>query len=111
MKRIGENGLAYFLYLSTSRHTGRMLASTFLCVSTTPFGSAVAPDVKMISIVSSLVIATGVRIEGSRSRQTMSDSRQVAAPTSRRSSTSSPSSTSFALTMRETLVRKSREAR
>ena len=51
--RIGANGVAHFRYFSTSRSTGTMLASTFRWVMTTPFGSAVAPDVKMISATSS----------------------------------------------------------
>src|SRR5687768_4955299 len=56
-KRIGAKGRAYFLYLLISRSTGTMFARMFLCVSTTPFGSAVAPDVKMISaIVSGFVV-------------------------------------------------------
>jgi hypothetical protein len=35
-----------------------MLASTLRCVIRTPFGSAVAPEVKMISATSSRVIET-----------------------------------------------------
>jgi hypothetical protein len=50
-KRIGENGLAYFLYLLISRSTGMMFARMFLWVRTTPFGSAVAPEVNRISAV------------------------------------------------------------
>ena len=53
--RMGENGRAYFRYFTISRSTGTMLARTFRCVMTTPFGSAVAPEVKMISAVSSRV--------------------------------------------------------
>jgi hypothetical protein len=52
---MGEKGRAYVLYFLTSRSTGTMLASTLRWVSTTPFGSAVAPDVKMISTTSSRV--------------------------------------------------------
>ena len=50
-KRIGRNGRVYFRYLAISRSIGTMFARMFLCVRTTPFGSAVAPDVKMISAV------------------------------------------------------------
>ena len=64
--RIGKNGRAHFRYFSTSRSTGTMLASTLRWVMTTPFGSAVAPDVKMISAVASGPIAGG-RGPGSRS--------------------------------------------
>ena len=53
--RIGENGHAYLRYFRISRSTGTILASTLRCVMTTPLGSAVAPDVKMISAVSSRV--------------------------------------------------------
>ncbi len=51
--RIGRNGLAYFLYFAISRSIGTMFARMLRCVMTTPLGSAVAPDVKMISAVSS----------------------------------------------------------
>ena len=54
----GKNGLPHFRCLRISRSTGTMFASTFRCVMTTPFGSAVAPDVKMISATSSRVIGT-----------------------------------------------------
>src|SRR5262245_48044205 len=50
----GRNGSVYFLYFAISRSIGTMLARMFLCVRTTPFGSAVAPDVKIISAVVSL---------------------------------------------------------
>ena len=40
-------------YFAISRSIGTMLARMFRCVMTTPLGSAVAPDVKMISAVSS----------------------------------------------------------
>ena len=52
-KRIGENGRAYRLYFWISRSIGTMFARMFRCVMMTPFGSAVAPDVKMISTTSS----------------------------------------------------------
>ena len=52
-KRSGKNGRPHRRYFSTSRSTGTMFARTFRCVMTTPLGSAVAPDVKMISATSS----------------------------------------------------------
>ena len=52
-KRMGAKGVAHFRYFITSRSTGTMFARTFRWVMTTPFGSAVAPDVKMISATSS----------------------------------------------------------
>ena len=51
-----------------------MLARTLRWVRTTPFGSAVAPEVKMISTMSSRVTATGVKADGSSARKSMSDS-------------------------------------
>ena len=57
--RIGENGRLHLRYFSTSRSTGTMLARTLRWVMTTPLGSAVAPDVKMISATSSRTTATG----------------------------------------------------
>src|SRR5437763_1815114 len=55
----GKKGLPHFLYFRISRSTGTMFARTLRCVMTTPFGSAVAPDVKMISATSSRVIGSG----------------------------------------------------
>ena len=64
-KRSGKNGVPHLRYLSTSRSTGTMFASTLRWVMMTPFGSAVAPDVKMISATSSRVMATcGARTVG-----------------------------------------------
>ena len=57
-KRRGQNGVAHFRYFITSRSTGTMLARTFRWVMMTPFGSAVAPDVKMISATSSRPMTT-----------------------------------------------------
>ena len=54
--RSGKNGLPHFRYLRTSRSTGTMFARTLRWVMTTPLGSAVAPEVKMISAMSSRVI-------------------------------------------------------
>src|SRR5687767_8818237 len=51
--RIGRNGFAYFLYFAISRSIGTMFARMLRWVMTTPLGSDVAPDVKMISAVSS----------------------------------------------------------
>ncbi len=56
--RRGKNGLPHFRYFRISRSTGTMFASTLRWVMTTPLGSAVAPEVKMISAMSSRVIAT-----------------------------------------------------
>ena len=47
--RIGWNGRMYFRYFAISRSIGMMFARMFRWVIVTPFGSAVAPDVKMIS--------------------------------------------------------------
>ena len=76
--RIGKKGRPYFLYFRISFSTGMMLARTLRWVRTTPFGSAVAPDVKMISTTSSRVTATGVKAGGSSARKSMSDSFHVA---------------------------------
>ena len=46
-----------------------MFARMFRWVMTTPFGSAVAPDVKMISAVSSAVSSTGAPATGERFRR------------------------------------------
>ena len=76
--RSGKNGRPHFRYLATSRSIGTMFASTFRCVTMTPFGSAVAPEVKMISATSSRLAATG---EARRvSRHSNSDIRQASAP-------------------------------
>ena len=55
--RIGRNGRAYFLYFAISRSIGTMFARMLRWVMTTPFGSAVAPEVKMISAVVSAVMS------------------------------------------------------
>ena len=60
---MGKNGRPYFLYFRTSFSTGTMLARTLRWVRTTPFGSAVAPEVKMISTMSSRVTATGLKAD------------------------------------------------
>ncbi len=52
-KRIGWNGRAYLRYFATSCSIGTMFARMLRWVRTTPFGSEVAPDVKMISATSS----------------------------------------------------------
>ena len=57
-KRSGRNGPRVSRYLRISRSTGTMLARMLRWRMTTPFGSAVAPDVKMISATSSRVIWT-----------------------------------------------------
>ncbi len=89
----------------------------FRWVMTTPFGSAVAPEVKMISTTVSRVTRAGARAPAwfveaaalevspaSRSTGTASIVPGV-------SSTSSPISASLASTMRATLPRKSGDAR
>ena len=67
---------------ATSRSTGTMFASTLRCVMTTPLGSAVAPDVKMISATSSRVDRAPAAAR--RRRQSSSCSRQTGAPVGRR---------------------------
>ena len=54
----GKNSRPHFRYFSTSRSMGTMFASTLRCVMSTPLGSAVAPDVKMISATSSAPMST-----------------------------------------------------
>ena len=56
--RSGKKGRPYRTYFRTSRSTGTMFASRLACVISTPFGSAVAPEVKMISARSSPAGAT-----------------------------------------------------
>jgi hypothetical protein len=56
--RIGANGFAYFRYFAISPSMGTMLARMFRWVMTTPLGSAVAPEVKMISAVSSPLVSS-----------------------------------------------------
>ncbi len=57
---------------------GTVFARMLRCVSTTPFGSAVAPEVKMISAVSAAAVRTaGI---GASPRQSRAASRQTAAP-------------------------------
>ena len=71
-----------------------MLASTFRCVISTPLGSAVAPDVKMISTRSSRVAGVGANVVASTdgtSSVSKSRSGQLATPSTRaEASTSSP---------------------
>ena len=80
----------YFLYFIISRSMGMMFARMFRCVMTTPFGSAVAPDVKMISAVSSafasvfgatgsaFALASGSRFGGRPGRSERSSRRRSA---------------------------------
>ena len=91
---------------------GTMLASTLRWVMTTPLGSAVAPDVKMISAVSSRV--TRRPLDGARARSNPAGQAPDVGARARRSedaSTSSPISTSRDLTIAATRCRKSAEAR
>ena len=71
--RIGQNGFALLPVLRAPRaSTGTMFASTLRWVITTPFGSAVAPDVKMISATSSRAIVhrrAACRRPSSRARE------------------------------------------
>ena len=78
---------------------------------TTPLGSAVAPDVKMISAVSSRV--TDARSTVPVALQSSWSRRHTAAPepSSEDASTSSPISTSRDLTIAATRRRKSADAR
>src|SRR5687768_14075914 len=55
--RIGANGLAYRLYLPISFSIGITFAKMLRWLRTTPLGSAVAPEVKMISAVVSDVVS------------------------------------------------------
>ena len=90
--RIGENGRAYLRYFRISRSTGTMLASMLRWVMTTPLGSAVAPDVKMISAVSSRVtVARGARPVACQSNSASGPDGASSRPAPR--STSSPAST------------------
>ena len=68
-KRIGRKGRAYFRYFKSSRSTGTMLARIFRCAIITPFGSAVAPEVKMISAsVSRVTFAAGLSVPSADTR-------------------------------------------
>src|SRR3954469_17266558 len=63
-KRIGLKGAVYFLYLAISRSIGTMFARMLRWVMRTPLGSAVAPDVKMISaLVSAVTSGRGGRAD------------------------------------------------
>ena len=103
-KRRGWKGRAYLRYLSTSRSTGTTFASTFRWRITTPFGSAVAPDVKMICVRSSRDTATAGR--GPSASQSTPLSGQTAASTkaSPYAGTSSPTTTTLASTTRLTFA-------
>ena len=106
----GLNGFAYVRYFSTSPSTGTMFARIFLCVITTPFGSAVAPDVKMISATSSRVMVTaGGRPVADQSR--WCSGHVGVCPRPRIGGTSWPSRTTRASTMRATRTRKSGDER
>ena len=112
-KRIGWNGRAYLRYFAISRSIGTMLASTLRWVMVTPFGSAVAPDVKMISATSSrATAAAGSGAAASSAAWHASARRQtgVGSPSSGRS-TSAPASTAFAPTMPCTRRRKAGDER
>ena len=65
-KRIGRNGAVYFWYLVTSRSIGTMFARMLRWVMRTPLGSAVAPDVKMISALVSAVAVGAAELPATR---------------------------------------------
>jgi hypothetical protein len=88
-----------------------MLASTFRWVRTTPFGSAVAPDVKMTSATSSCATVTGTKAPGSFHSISLSLQTTDGAGPLFSGVTSSPTSSNFASTMRATEVRKASDAR
>ena len=121
-KRTGQNGRLHLRCFRTSRSTGTMFARTFRWVMTTPLGSAVAPDVKMISATSSRrqrnVWHPGADVRRRPPSRARAASRR-GCPTHGRAvigGTSWPISTSFAATMRLTragspATRDSRSAR
>ena len=92
-----------------------MLASTLRCVMSTPFGSAVAPDVKMISTRSSRVTAAvstaAASTDATASSSSPCSGQHATPPGSAGTSTSSPASTTRASTMARTFVRNSLDAR
>ncbi len=117
--RMGRNGRVYFLYFAISRSIGTMFARMFLCVRTTPLGSAVAPEVKMISavVVGSRFAARGARrVSGSLVASgfdlNSSGRFQIGrAFPSAVASTVSPTRIAFASTMPATFCRKSGDVR
>ena len=116
--RIGANGRLHLRYFSTSRSTGTMFARTLRCVMTTPLGSAVAPEVKMISATSSRVMLTAGIAGGPASGHSRSCSAQSGGTDvsdvsgeARSGGTSCPTSTSLAETIRLTRSRKSGDER
>ena len=112
---------------TVKRSTGTILASTLRWVMTTPLGSAVAPDVKMISATSSRDSGISGRSGGGASVHVSSCSFQMGGPgepgefgvpginvvfmMAAIGGTSCPISTSFAATMPLTRERKSGDAR
>ena len=57
--RRGENGRTYLRYGAIWSSIGARFAARLPCVITTPFGSAVVPEVKTISAISALERGTG----------------------------------------------------
>ena len=105
----GKKGVPHFRYFRISRSTGTMLASTLPWVISTPLGSAVAPDVKMISATSLRAMST---VGGAASCQSMSGSfHTVASVGTAIGGTSWPIRMSLAETIRLTRARKSGDAR
>ncbi len=127
-KRSGKKGRPYRAYFRISRSTGTMLASTFACVMRTPFGSAVAPDVKMISARSSRLGRSAASPSAALSKRSgtgasgaggscaapppsSSSSAQVSTPESGGGRRPSPATTSRAATIRTTRPTRSGDAR
>ena len=109
----GKNGLPHFRYLRISCSTGTMFARMFRWVMTTPLGSAVAPDVKMISATSSRAIGTSGRSDAAASaRQSNSCSFHTGTSLGAvNGGTSWPITISRAETILTTRARKSGDAR
>ena len=106
---MGRNGLAYFRYLVISRSMGTMFARMLRCVSTTPFGSDVAPEVKMTSATSSPVKSTVGALTAGRVLPTLETGHTVRAVASL--PTVSPTRIARASTISATFSVKSVEAR
>ena len=110
--------MPYFRYFRTSCSMGIVFARMFRCVRTTPLGSAVAPDVKMISAVSDADTRTaGIAASACQSmparRHTAAPSRLPAAcsPAPASAGRSSPARMTRASTMARMRRTKSRELR
>ena len=114
--RSGKKGRPYRTYFRTSRSTGTMFASRLACVISTPFGSAVAPEVKMISARSSPAGATrggaARRASAPVPAASTSESRQRTVPGAvAAAGASSPATTMRARTRATTRASRSAEVR